>query len=323
MAVLVLGLGVMTAACGKYSISNIRSLKAFQDANNFYKKNEYKAAIERYEDAIRLNPDLGFAYFFLGNSYDNLYKPARRGEPENDSYLPKAVEYYEMAIQKLEGTEDPKEQEIRQLSYQYLITAYGPDKLDDFDKAVPVARQLISMQPDEPAYYQALAGMYEARGQFEDAERLFHEAIDARPTDPIGYTILAGYYNRQGEFEKTIEAFQKRADLEPNNPEAWHVIGNYYQDKAYRDEGLPRAVRRDYTMKGIEAENRALALNDTYADAMIIKNILLRLQAQFETSPARQRELIREADELRERGLQLREQQTAAVAGSGGSGAGS
>lgn len=317
---LVLGVGVMTAACGKYSISNIRSLKAFQDANSMYQKADYRGAIPRYEDAIRLNPDLGFAYFFLGNSYENLYKPARRGEPENDSYLPKAVEYYELAIQKLEGSEDPKEQEIRQLSYQYLITAYGPDKLDDFDRAVPVARQLISLQPDEPANYQALGKMYEDRGRFEEAERLFLEAIDARPTDPIGYTILAGYYNRQADFEKTIDAFQKRADLEPNNPEAWHVLGAYYQDKAYRDEDLPRAVRRDYTMKGIEAENRALALNDSYADAMIIKNILLRLQAQFETSPARQRELIAEADELQKRGIAIRERQNAAVAGGGSGG---
>jgi tetratricopeptide (TPR) repeat protein len=322
MAVLVLGVGVMTAACGKYSISNIRSLKAFQDANSMYQKADYRGAIPRYEDAIRLNPDLGFAYFFLGNSYDMLYKPARKGEPENDSYLPKAVEYYELAIQKLEGSEDPKEQEIRRLAYQYLTTAYGPEKLDDFDKAVPVARQLIALEPDEPTYYQALAKMYEDRGQFEDAERLFLEAIDARPNDPIGYTILAGFYNRLGEFEKVIDAFQKRADLEPNNPEAWHVIAAYYQEKAYRDEELPRAVRRDYTMKGIEAENRALALNDTYADAMIIKNILLRLQAGFESSPARQRELLREADELRDRGMAIRERQNAAVAGSG-SGAGS
>ena len=74
------------------SISNIRSLKAFQDANNLYKKAEYKGAIERYEASVQFNPELGFAYFFLGNSYDNLYKPAKKGEPENDANLTKAVE---------------------------------------------------------------------------------------------------------------------------------------------------------------------------------------------------------------------------------------
>ena len=105
---------VSAAGCGKYSISNIRSLKAFQDGNNLYKKDEYKAAIERYEASLQLNPDLGFAYFFLGNSYDNLYKPAKKGEPANDANLPKAVENYRIAIQKMaarhrpEGAGDPE-----------------------------------------------------------------------------------------------------------------------------------------------------------------------------------------------------------------------
>src|SRR4029450_7952577 len=75
LAVLVVAVAVGAAACGKYSISNIRSLKAFQDANALYKKGEYSRAAQRYTDAVTLNPDLGFAYFFLGNSYDNLYKP--------------------------------------------------------------------------------------------------------------------------------------------------------------------------------------------------------------------------------------------------------
>jgi len=325
LVVLVLGLSVATAACGRYSISNIRSLKAFQDGNTLYNKADYRAAIERYEAAIAHNPDssnaiLGFAYFFTGNSYDNLYKPARKGEAENDGYLPKAVEYYERAITSLEGTEDEKGQFIRQRAYEYLIQAYGPEKLNDFDKAVPVARELIAMQPDEPAFYQALAKMYEDQGDFEEAERLFLQGVEVRPTDPVGYQILAGYYNRQGEFQKTIDAFRKRAELEPNNPEAWHVIGTYYQDKAYRDKTLPRATHVEYTMKGIEAEDKAIAINSEYVDALVIKNILLRMQALFERSPARQRELTAEADRVRDRAMKLQAQQNATGSGSGASG---
>ena len=325
---LIFGLGVVTAACGKYSISNIRSLKAFQDANQLYQRGDYRAAIERYEAAVTHNPDpsneiLGFAYFFIGNSYDNLYKPARKGEPENDSYLPKAVEYYEKAIQQLENAEGDKQREIRQRSYEYLIEAYGPEKLDDFDRAVPVAKQLIALQPDEPAFYQALAKKYEDHGDYEQAETLFLQAVDVRPNDPVGYQILASYYNRQGEFQKSIESFQKRAELEPNNPEAWHTIGTYYQEKAYRDKTLPRATHADYVAKGLEAEDRALALNADYVDALVIKNILLRLQALLERSPARQRELTAEADRLYNRALELREKQNAAAAGGTGTGSGS
>ena len=65
------------------------------------------------------------AYFFLANSYDNLYKPARKGEAENDALLTKAIENYKLAAEK---ETDPK---MKKLSLDYLVAAYGPDKLDD------------------------------------------------------------------------------------------------------------------------------------------------------------------------------------------------
>ncbi len=264
VAVVVISVSVAAAGCGKYSISNIRSLKAFQDANVLYKKGEYSRAAVRYTDAVTLNPDLGFAYFFLGNSYDNLYKPGRRGEPENDANLPKAAENYRLAVEKMSGSTDPKEQEIRKLAFEYLIAVYGPEKLNDFSKAEPVARQLIAIDPNEPTGYQTLGRMYEDVGRYEEAEQMIQKAISLRPNDALGYMLLAGYYNRQGEFDKTIDAWKARAKAEPNNPEAWHTIAVYYFDKLHRDAAFVkdnRARALEYVLDGIETENKALALN--------------------------------------------------------------
>ncbi len=106
--VLIGGLSLSFTACGQYSINNIRALKAFKDANDLYKKNEFKAAATGYEEALDRNPDFfGITYFFLGNSYDNLYKPAKAGDPENDAYLQKAVENYKLATEKIKDT-DPQ-----------------------------------------------------------------------------------------------------------------------------------------------------------------------------------------------------------------------
>jgi tetratricopeptide (TPR) repeat protein len=304
VAVVVIALSAAVAGCGKYSISNIRSLKAFQDANNLYKKAEYKAAIERYEASIKFNPDLGFAYFFLGNSYDNLYKPARKGEPENDANLAKAAEHYRTAIQKLSASTDPKELEIRKLTYEYLIAAYGPDKLNDFDKAEPVAKELIAAEPNEPSNYQLLGRLYEDQGRYDEAETHFKKAVDLRPKDGLGYQLLAGFYNRQGNFEKTMEAWYARAGAEPNNPEAWHTIGGFYQDKVFRDKRLSKAQGLELTLKGIEAEDKALKLNPDYFEAVSFKNILLRQQALY-VDPVKAKALIAEADVLRDRAIEL------------------
>jgi tetratricopeptide (TPR) repeat protein len=315
--------GTLAAGCGKYSISNIRSLKAFQDANTLYKRREYAAAIERYQDAVRFNPELGFAYFFLGNSYDNLYKPTKKDDPENVANLHKAVENYRIAIDKMQNVTEPKEKEIRKYSYEYLIAAYGSDKLNDFSKAEPIARELIALEPREAYNYHLLGRLYEEQGMYEQAEEQFRKAIDLNPNDPAGYQMLAGFYNRQGEFEKTMEAFRERANREPNNPEAWHTIGTYYQDKVFRDKGISKVKGREYTLLGIEAEDKALELNPEFYEALIFKNILLRQQALFETNPAVQKQLTEQAIALYNKAEEIKKKQTAAgttdpAAGRGG-----
>jgi tetratricopeptide (TPR) repeat protein len=312
MVVLVAGLAVATSACGKYSISSIRSLKAFKDGAGFYQKGDYKEAAPLFEKAIAANPDYGFAYFFLGNSYDNQYKSSRKGEPENDAFLPKAVENYRKAIEKLAAGTDPDSIKYRKLSYEYLIAAYGSDKLNDFSQAEPVAKELIALEPNEPGNYQALAKLYEDQGQYDEAEAMFQKAIEVRSSDPLGYQLLAGYYNRQGQFDKTMEAFEKRASMEPNNPEAWHLMGTYYFDKVQRDRGLSRDAAKAYVLQGIQDEDKAIALNAAYVEAITYKNLLLRLQANLERDPAVQKRLLQEADQLRDRYMALQKQQEGA-----------
>jgi tetratricopeptide (TPR) repeat protein len=319
-------LSVAAAGCGKYSISNIRSLKAFQDANNLYRKGEYRQAITRYEDAVRFNPDLGFAYFFLGNSYDQMYKPSRKGEPENDALLPKAVENYRIAIDKMRNATDEKEKEIRRLAYEYLIDAYSAQKMNDFSKAEPVALELISLNPNDASAYTALGNLYEGQGMYEQAEAQFKKVIEIAPNDAQGYLVLAGFYNRQGEFEKTMTAFADRARIEPNNPEAWHAMGTFYSDNVTRNKTLPKAKMLEYVLAGIQAEDKALGINPEFHDAIVYKNILLRQQALLVTNPADQRRLTEEADRLYKQAEQLRQKQGAGGGGAtpeGGKGGGS
>lgn len=309
--VLVAAIALSATACGKYSYGSIMSLKSFKDGLTLYEKGDYKGAIPKFEESIGRNPEFGFSYFFLGNSYDSLYRPARKGEAENDSLLPKAVEHYRNAISKLATATEPQTQQFRKLSYEYLIAAYGSDKLNDFAQAEPAAKELIAIEPNEPSNYQALAKLYEDQGQYDEAEAMFLKAVEVKSGDPAGYQLLAGYFNRQGQFDKTMDAFQKRAELEPNNPEAWHTMGSYFYEKAFRDKSLARDVSMKYVMAGLAAEDKALGINGEYFEAVTYKNLLLRQQALLERSPAVQKQLLEEADRLHKRALELQKKQGA------------
>jgi tetratricopeptide (TPR) repeat protein len=310
---LVLSLGVALAGCGK--MNEVRAMKAFKDGNKLYAANDYREAIQKYEEAIQLDPadninscgtSPGCVYFYLGNSYDNLYRPTRKGEANNDSYLDKAIANYKLAAEKI--TNDPK---MRTLALQYLVAAYGPDKLNDPTQAEPVVKAMIDLEPNEPTNYFALARIYADSGEYELAEEAYLKAKEARPNDPMVYMQLAGFYNQQGDFEKTIQYVTERTKVEPNNPEAYQTLATYYWDKAYRDFRLSDKEKMQYVQSGIEAVDKALAIKDDYMEAVAYKNLLLRLQANLEKDPARQKQLLAEADKLRDRATELRKQKAA------------
>jgi tetratricopeptide (TPR) repeat protein len=305
-----LGLSVMPSA-GCRQIASLKAKIAFKDANTAYQSGDYKKAVGKYEEAVAQDPKLTPVYFYLANSYDNLYKPARKGEAANDLNLTKAVENYKKAG---EVSEDPK---LRKLALEYLIATYR-DKVGDASLAEPVVQRMIQMEPNEPTNYFALAKIYEDAGNYELAEATLIKARDARPKDPMVYMQLAGYYNRQGEFDKTIEALEQRAAREPTNPEAFYTISVYYWDKAFRDFRLKEPEKRAMIQKGIEASNKALQIKSDYMEALVYKNLLLRLQANLEKDPAKQKALLDEANQLRDKATALRKAKgTGAGAGAG------
>lgn len=299
--VLVCGTALLSAGCGRYSLSSLKAAKAFKDANAAYQQKDWKKAAERYEAVVenesarQTSPAFNIAYFFLGNCYDQLYKPARQGEAQNDQYIQKAIDNYRKAADNIT---DPK---WKKSSLEYLAAAYGSDKLNDPAKAEPVYKEIIQLDPTSPENYLALAKLYEDAGKYDEAEAQYAKAKEVKPNDPSVLASLAGYYNRQGDFDKTIDALQQAAALEPNNPEGYHRVATFYWEKASKDYRLSPAQKKDYIEKGLAMEDKALGLNPNYMDAITYKNILLRLEAHDEKDPKKQKELLDEADKLRNR----------------------
>ena len=297
--VALLGAGIAASGCGRYSFNSLKAAKALKEAHEHYRANRFRDAAARYEDALAADSGRTEAFFFLANSYDNLYKPSRAGEAENDAYMQKAIENYKKAA---ELEQNP---EMRTLAMKYLVAAYGPDKLNQPAEAEPVVKRMIELNPNEPENYFALSKIYEDAGNYEAAEQALLKAKEVKPNDPGVYLQLSGFYNRQGDFDKTMEPLHHAADLTPDNPQGYHLVATYYEEKVRKDYKLPAKVAKDYVQKGIDAENKALALNRDYVDAMVYKNILLRHMAKYETDRVKQLELLKEADELRNRAMEM------------------
>lgn len=295
----ILGISLAAGGCGRYSWSSLKAQKAWKDGNAAYTSQDYAKASENYEYVLQTDPSRTEAHFYLANSYDNRFRATRLGEPENDAFMHKAVEHYRLAAER---APDPQ---IKKLALQYLVAAYGADKLNDPSQAEPIVQQMIELEPNEPSNYFALANIYEEAGRYEDAEETLLKARELRPQDPVVHSTLAGFYNKQGDHPKMLDALTQAADVQPENPEGYYRLSVHYEEIVRKDHRLPRATKLDYTLKGIAAADKALAINPQYSDAMIYKGILMHHQAGMETNRARQLEIIKEAEAIRDRAIEI------------------
>tara|TARA_B100000315_G_scaffold248325_1_gene278076 strand:+ start:991 stop:1890 length:900 start_codon:yes stop_codon:yes gene_type:complete len=283
----------------------LRALRVIKDAHTFYQRGDYEGAAELYEEVIANDPAMVDAYFYLANSYDNLFRPALRGQAVNDELLEKAIENYIKSVDRQTTLQ------MQTLSMQYLVAAYGPDKANDPASSEPVLQQMIKTDPTNPDNYIRLATLYEDSGLYAEAEQIYLQVQDMRPDDSNVFQQLAAFYNRSEDFDKTVAALRQRAVLEPDNPEAYYVIGTFYWDKAFRDFNLSDEEEEEYVLLGLAELDKALELNADYIEALTYKNILLRLQANLTEDLDMREELITQADELRDRAEELQKLRTA------------
>src|SRR4030095_5065545 len=122
--VAMLAVGSLTAGCAK--VSEIKAKKAFKAANQAYQAQDYKKAGAFSEETITADAKLNAAYFSLGNSYDNQYKPSKKGDAANDALLEKAVDNYQKAAEKLAASAAPDHKKLGTLSLQSLVPAHAP-----------------------------------------------------------------------------------------------------------------------------------------------------------------------------------------------------
>ena len=303
--ILLAGLGLSLVGCGQ--VDRLRAKKAYKEAIELYKQQDYKRAADKYKEAVDLDPTLNQAYFYLANSYDNQFKATKRGDAVNDAYLTEAIKYYQVAADK---DPDPK---LRKWALQYLFNDYGSDKLNDPAQAEAIILKMIQMDPNDTGNYYALAKLYDDAGEYEKEEQAIQKAQQIKPNDPLVYGQLAGFYNRQGEFDKTIDAYEHWKQIEPKNPEVYYTIGSFYWDKALHDNRLKEPEKRQFVAMGMREIDKALELKPDYIDAIVRKGLLIRVEAGLEKDRSKYDALMKRAQELTDKALALQKKKAAGL----------
>jgi tetratricopeptide (TPR) repeat protein len=184
--------------CEKLKPTNLKANYNVKKGNGYYTEEKYRKAVEAYETALELNPELKFTYVYLGTSYSSLYRPGKEDE-RNVMYGEKGIEYLKKAMEF-----DPENDQI--------VLALGDlyDKMAQITDAENCYLQIKDKRSDDPKAYYTLANFYSKNAQTDKAEEMYNQRIELNPEDPEGYHYKVGFLQDQRRWPDAIVAHEQR-----------------------------------------------------------------------------------------------------------------
>jgi len=112
------------------------------------------------------------------------------------------------------------------------------------------------------------------------------------------------------DYKTALAEYQTARTIDPEFPDLARMIG-------YSEIGLyVPAEKMAIIEKGKAALAKAISMKTDYFEAIVYQNLLLRQQALVETDPVKQQELIKQADELKTKAVEIvRKRKAASAAG--------
>jgi tetratricopeptide (TPR) repeat protein len=298
--------------CGK-----LQAKVAFKDANKDYKEENYKKAIPNYEKAVKLDPSMGEAWFYLGSSHQALYRPGKEGE-ENKAHLDAAIENYKKSLE-INKADNDRLKKVKTNTLAALTAIYSDEPYRNYEEANRYAEQLVQENPNDAKNLYAKANLYEKFAKVDEAEKTYKQVADMNPNDPKACGALAAFYNKplwdgKSKFDQAIEVLQRCASLTPNDASGYQKLATFFWDKAYRDPLLTDEQKEQYADKGLEMVDKALGLKPDYFEAVIFKGLLYRVKANVAKNPQLKQQYLDQALALQKQGLDMKKQAAEAEA---------
>jgi adenylate cyclase len=160
------------------------------------------------EECIALEPDYGISYGLLGSVHMMDYWLGSTKNPVQS--LNQAIEYTQKALDLSQF----KGRMLALLGYLYAMKR-------DYDKAIELGEQAISLVPNGADAHAWLAMSLNYAGRPEDALPLFKKAMRLNPMSPAFYYQNCGNaYRNMGRFEEAVAMYKKTIQRRPNNAPA-------------------------------------------------------------------------------------------------------
>ena len=141
-------LALVAATLLLFSATGCNKLRARDQLNKgvqAYKNAKYEEAIDRFQQAVALDPTLLNARLYLATAFAQQYIPGV-DNADNNKYADQAIDQYKAVLDR-----DPKSvNSVKGIAYLYL-------QMKQFDKAKEYYRKATEMDPNDPEPYYSIA----------------------------------------------------------------------------------------------------------------------------------------------------------------------
>jgi len=238
-----LGKNIELAKIYSSILDYIEDLETLKEAMEFYIGiSEYSKAIELAKKIIEIEKD-------NLNIYQNLYIAAKaindidsliisieniiRLTGYNKDLLYELAQIYEIkgqypkAINIIINLISDEEDFATKISYkEYLIELMIKNK--DYENALNLIFELISINSSNPLYYERAANIYYLTGKLEEAIKNLETALSLDPTNISYYKFLAKIYLEINDINKLVSILKNLIDFNPNDIEAYILLSKVY-----------------------------------------------------------------------------------------------
>lgn len=201
----------------------------------------------------------------------------------------------------------------------YVPEDKSPANLQNADNAIVELRNYLKKRPDDRIAREALINLYLNADRITDAINYFRDWLKTHPADIEAVRSIATLYAKQGNFQESLNWYEKITLLDANNPEAFYTYGVVCYEKVAKNPPQDVAERLAIIERGKSALTKAASMRKDYFEAMVYLQLLYRQQAPLETDPAKQQQLLAEADRIRNEAIAIvkkkKAEATAAAAG--------
>ena len=188
-----------------------------EEGNKLFYVKDFQGAITKYNDTLKLKPNLDWAYNNRGNVYSQLgnYK--------------QAITDYNKAIEI-----DPQ----NDIAYYNCGLVYR--KLGEIQRAITNYTKAIEINPQNAEAYNNIGLAYSSLGDKQLAIENYTKAIELNPNYYEAYTNRGVAYSNLGDTNQAIEDTTKAIEINPNYITAYKLRGLCYKklgdnDKAQAD----------------------------------------------------------------------------------------